>query len=205
MFFIGKLHLAALALTVCALPPAISAASVITQTYTGSFPATISGTLPNEGTALEEAITLPTAGSLTAFTTSFLTGGFEPNLTLFNAAGNYVAASLPQGSAPLAPEDFDAYLNVSGLMAGQYTLALTDWELGQSLTATNLSDGFTFNLGDGVNFVNPTAIGPAYLSGNYSLTVDVSQTPEPGTILLVAPLLLAAGLVGRKKVLSANK
>jgi hypothetical protein len=200
MDFIRKIRFGVLAFTACALPSVVSAA-IINQAYSGTFPATISGTLPNQGTALEEAITLPAEGTLTAFTTSYLTGGFEPTLTLFDSAGDYVATSITPGSAPLGPTDLDAYLSASGLAAGQYTIALTDWELGQSLTATNLSDGFTFNLGDGTNFVDQNGITD---TGSYSLTVQLSQTPEPSTLLLVAPFFLAAGLLTRKRIVSSK-
>lgn len=204
MIFIRTLKFVAVALTACLIPPAISAATIMSQTYTGTLPATISGTLPNQGTALEETITLPSTSTLTLFTTSYTTGGFEPNIVLFNSSGNFVAVSGVQGSAPLSPGDLDAYLSVSGLMAGQYTIALTDWELNQSPTATNISDGFTSNFGDGTNFVDQNGVTR---TGAYSLTADlgsVSSTPEPASLLLVAPFLIGIGLYSRKRALSSK-
>ncbi len=187
MKFIRRLQFAVIAFATFAIPGSVSAAAVISQTYTGTFPATITGTLPNQGTALEETITLPATSSLTLFTTSYATGGFEPNILIFNSTGNFVAASGAQGSPPLSTADLDAYLSVSNLMAGQYTIALTDLNLNQSLTATNLSDGFTQNYGDGVNFVDQNGLTR---TGSYSLTADISQTPEPSSWLLIAPVFL---------------
>jgi hypothetical protein len=51
---------------------------------------TLTGGLPNQGTALEIAFTLPQTENVTIFTTSYATGSFEPNLTLFDSNGNFV-------------------------------------------------------------------------------------------------------------------
>lgn len=210
MDFTSKRPFAVLALSVFAMPFAMQASTVETQTYSGSFPATITGTLPNQGTALEETITLPSATTLTLFTNSYATGGFEPNVTLYNSTGNYVASSSTPGTSPMATTNsstglaLDAYLTDS-VAAGQYTIALTDWELNQSITATNLSDGFTSNYGDGIHFIDEAG---NTLNGNYSLSIDTTSattaTPEPATLTFIAPLLIAAGLFGRKRILSSK-
>ncbi len=202
MRFIRNLQLTATALTALVLVPALQAASITAQTYTGTFPATISGTLPNQGTALEESITLPSSGDLTLLTTSYLTGGFEPNIVLFNSTGNFVAVSGTQGGAPLSPTDLDAYLSATGLTAGQYTIALTDWQLNQATTATNLSDGFGANYGDGTSFIDQNGVTR---SGSYSLTADFTgsastTTPEPASLLLVAPFLLIGAFLASKRI-----
>lgn len=164
-----------------------TAATIVTQTYTGTLPASISGTLATQGTALEETFSLPTSGTFTAFTSSYANGGFEPNLALYNSAGYYLASQSPAGTSPVAVADpstkqaLDSYLQVTNLGAGTYILTLTDWELNQSTTATNLSDGFTVNYGNGTTFVDQTG---SMRTGNYVLnfsSASVSAVPEPST------------------------
>ena len=192
---------------VLVLMPVTAGAAIINQTYSGSYPGTVSGTLTNEGSALELALTLPSAGTLTAYTTSYATNGFEPNLTLYNSAGMFVAsqgATPPPGAAadPTTRATLDGYLSASGLLAGHYTLTLTDWELGQSITATNLSDGFTQNIGNGTTFID---VNGNTRTGNYVLdlafTAAATATPEPSTWLLMAPLLVSGLLLRRKRTL----
>jgi len=82
----------------------------------------------------------------------------------------------------------------STLSAGMYTVALTDFLLNQSLTATNLSDGFTANFGSGTTFSD--ANGNMRM-GNYALTIttsDQAAIPEPATVWLAAPILAWLGL-----------
>lgn len=170
------------------IPQAFGA--TITQTYSGGFPATITGTLPNQGTALLENFTLSSITDLSITTTSYATGGFEPNVLLFNSAGNFVTA----GNAFGAPDPGtgivgDMKLTASSLTAGTYTLAVTDFLLNQSLTATNLSDGFTANYGSGTTFVDSNG-NPR--TGNYAVTISTgtaSTVPEPATLWLAAPFL----------------
>ena len=184
------------------------AATVINQTYSGSFPATISGTLPNQATVLEEAFTVSSASDLTAFTTSYATGGFEPNLVLYNPDGSFNTITVTPGTSPVAMTDatngnaFDAYLTASNLTPGTYTLALMDWQVGQSITATNLSDGFTYNSGNGMTFVDEQE---NVRTGSYGLTIDLTPTssstatPEPATLLLTAPLLFGFVIFARRR------
>jgi len=180
-------------------------AAVINETYTGTFPAVIAGTLPDQGSVLEEAITLTSVSDLTAYTTSYAAGGFQPNIFLFNPAGTAIGASSGQ-APPNGGSDFDAYLSRDNLAAGTYTLALTDFNLNQSPTATNLSDGFTVNYGNGSTFID---INGATRTGDYSLTVDAttaSATPEPATATLVlVPILWGVLVVARKRLACANK
>jgi hypothetical protein len=152
-----------LALTFLSLPN-LQSATIISQTFSGSLPATITGTLPNQDTALEEVFSLTSPSNLTIFTTSYSSGGFEPNISLYNANGGYIASSMVPGSGNAKPDPttglaLDTALNALNLTAGKYTVALTDWELNQSSTATNLSDGFNFNLGSGTTFVDVDVCG----------------------------------------------
>jgi hypothetical protein len=172
-------------------------ASTLSQMYTGTFPATISGSLTNEDTVLLELLTLPSISNLTATTTSYALGGFEPNLVLFNPAGIAIADGTPFGVVASTGIVGDSRLTANNLPAGMYTLALSDYELNQSLTATNLSDGFTANYGDGINFIDTNG---NLRSGAYSFTVTAtSPTPEPAPIWFAAPLLAALVVASRQR------
>lgn len=187
----------------CIFAPAIQAGPVLTQTYSGAFPATITGTLPNQGTALEEAITLPSTENLTVTTTSYATGGFEPNLLLFNSAGKFITAGIPFGVAdPSTGIIGDMRLTAPSLAAGMYTIALTDFLLNQSLTATNLSDGFTVNYGSGTTFVDSNG---NQRTGNFALAINAARpnaTPEPATLWLAAPFLAFFAVRAKKRLSS---
>jgi hypothetical protein len=205
----GRLAVSALALTLGVLTSGANAETVISQTYNGSFPANISGVLPNQDTVLEESFTLTSNSSFTAFTTSYATGGFQPNLTLYNSSGITAAtqsATPPAGAMADSTTGLvaDGYLTASNLAAGMYTLTLTDWELQQDPSATNLSDGFKFNLGNGTAFVDSQG---NTRTGAYALTVDAgsasSGTPEPATLALLGPVLVAAWFV-RKRIQSVH-
>ncbi len=188
-----------LAVCVVGLTASHTPAAVISQTYIGSFPANIVGSLPDQSSVLEEAITLSSITNLTAFTTSYASGGFQPNLFLFNPAGVAIAASSGQkppnaAADPVPGTALDAYLFTSSLIPGTYTLALTDFNLNQAATATNLTDGFTTNYGNGATFVDVNGVTR---SGNYALTIDAAATaatPEPSTAFLISLGLLTAFL-----------
>lgn len=172
-----------------AFAPAIQA-STIDQAYTRAFPATVSGTLPNQGSVLLETFTLTSPSDVTIDTTSYAAGGFETNLELFDSSGDFVTAGSPSGvEDPTTGIIGDSSLTAPDLPASTYTLALTDFLLNQSITATNLSDGFTENYGSGTNFVD--ADGNTR-SGNYGFTIQTSAVPEPSTLWFTTGLLLVA-------------
>ena len=85
------------ALTVTGLAPNIQAGPIINQTFSGSFPATITGTLSSQDTALLEMFTLLSTGDVTVVTNSYASGGFEPNLLLYDSMGNFINAGNPFG------------------------------------------------------------------------------------------------------------
>lgn len=195
------------------------AASVsIVNLGTVSSSTTDTGTLSNQAQVVEETFTLSSMADITAFTTSYGggnnlngtttgAGGFQPSLILFNGSGNYVAGeTYPSPTAHTDPSThwaLDAYLSDSNLPTGTYTIALTDWLNQQSPSATNLTDGFTDNLGSGGStFVDAQG---NLRSGNYAFNLSVSSSappgtiPEPGTLWLVIPALAAVVVYGRKR------
>lgn len=190
-----RLYLLLATVIVAMLVPSVQAAS-ITQTYAGPLPVMLTGTLPDQGTALELTFTLASPGDLTIFTSSYAMGGFQTNLLLFDAMGNFITAGIPAGSPdPNTGLIGDTSLMMSDLSAGMYTVTLTDFLLNQSLTATNLSDGFTVNLGNGTTFVDA---GGNTRTGDYALTISSpTAIPEPSTFLLAAPVLAWLGMRAR--------
>ena len=174
-----------------------------------------SRSLSSSDAVVEETFSLLSSSALLVTTTSYgggtnldssttSAGGFQPSVTLYTAAGVYVASQAI--GSPVANTDattglaLDAYLSRQSLNAGSYILTLTDWETQQPATATNLSDGFVRTGGatlidEGSNTRN------ANYSLNVSLTPASSAVPEPATIGLMLVALSAAMLLARKMVL----
>ncbi len=180
----------------------------MTQTYSGTF--------TNQAQVLEETFNVASSSTVTIFTTSYggganldgttaHAGGFQPMITLYNSAGNYVFGEAV--TSPVATKDsstglaLDAYLLDSHVAAGSYIAVLTDWLNQQPATATNLSSGFV-DLGSG----GSTFVDEAFNSRNagYALNISVNPntaaTPEPATFWLMIPALgCAIVLVVRRK------
>lgn len=167
-----------------------------------SGPLTTTGTLANQGVALEATFSLSSAAQLTIFTTSYgggtnangttaARGGFMPSLVLYNGAGAYVAGEI--FPSPVGIRDSttgligDSYIRTSTLAAGTYIVALSDYLVQQSPTATNLSDGF-IDYGSGTTFSDVQG-NPR--TGSYALNINgaggASAVPEPATLALIGP------------------
>jgi hypothetical protein len=114
-----------------------------------------------------------------------------PSLVLYNATGNYVAGEIfpsPIGSMDATtPLIGDAYIRTSMLSAGTYIVTLSDFQVQQPPTATNLSDGF-IDYGSGATF---TDVQGNLRTGNYTLNItgpgNAAVAPEPGTLALIGP------------------
>jgi hypothetical protein len=179
------------------LSPQNSHAATINHTYAGTLPATLTGTLPDQGSVLELKFTLAAPSNLEISTSSYEEDeGFQPNLFLFDMMGQFLTAGVPFGQVdPNTGIIGDSRLQAINLPAGMYTLAVTDFLLNQSFTATSLADGFTENYGSGSDFVD--AMGNIR-TGAYALTIEASAVPEPSSLLLAAPVLALFALRRRK-------
>jgi len=194
----------------CAYAEAASCAATVT------LPATCTGSLSSEsgtGSVVLESFTLDMASSLTIFTTSYgggknldntttSSGGFEPNITLYNSQGLVLADQNP-GFSPIANPDpgnhwkGDGYLNDPHLSSGTYYITLTDWQNQQLLTATSLNLSMPiaqqFTGPGGTSF---TDVQGNNRNGNYALDIEstplTSSTPEPATFWLIIPIFAAA-------------
>ncbi len=175
-------------------------------------PITSAGMLADQGTVLEAAFSLPSAAKLSIYTDSYgggtnadmttaSAGGFMTSLVLYNAAGNYVAGeTFPFGNTdPQTTLAGDASIQSGMLMAGTYVLTVSDWEVQQPVTATNLSDGF-INYGSGTVFSDVQGnIRTGSYSVNLSPVSSSSATPEPATFWLMIPALGGVVALVRKR------
>jgi hypothetical protein len=172
------------------------------------------GTLTDPATVVQENFSLSSPGDVSIFTTSYggganlngttaTAGGFQPNITLYNSDGTYVASQ--NANDPMAKTDsstglaLDGLLTESNLAAGNYIVTLTNFWTQQSATATNLSDGFT-NLG-GSTFLD---VQSNMRTGAYALNIaapggPVSATPEPASFWLALPALAGVAFFARKR------
>jgi hypothetical protein len=190
------LNFAALLTAITAVSAGAAPVVIQTGTYTGMSPVT--GTLPNQNTVLYESIPVATTSNFSVYTTSYANGGFQPNLAFFNPAGVMVGAQMvmaPPGAKPdpTSGAILDIGYTANKLAPGTYTLVLSDWQVQQSLTATNLSSGFV-NMGNGTSFVDEYGLTR---TGNYNLVLNLTPNgpaaaPEPATALLLIP---ATGLI----------
>lgn len=199
----------------CFAPAAMQAVTISTTNFgTISGPFTSSGTLANQGVALEATFSLSSAAQLTIFTTSYggganangttnMNGGFMPSLVLYSGSGNYVAGEI--FPSPIGTKDpgtglvGDAYIKTSTLAAGTYILALSDYLVQQSPTATTLADGF-IDYGSGTTFSD---VQGNLRNGTYSLNItgvtNAAAAPEPATFGLIIPALGALAFWMRKR------
>jgi hypothetical protein len=186
--------------------------------------ATNTGTFTNQAEVFEATFSLNAASKLTIFTTSYgggsnlsgpasVAGGFQPMITLFTSAGNYVTGQ--QTTSPIAQADpasklaLDQYLFDANVGPGSYIAVLTDWLNQQSPNATNLSDGFV-SLGSGGSTFVDEQFNPR--NANYALNLSASPlggggsaVPEPATLGLILPALAGVALFFRNKKKSPEK
>lgn len=196
----------------------LKAVTVTTGNWgTLSGPFTSAGTLANQNTALQANFTLASASQLTIFTNSYgggpnangttaSAGGFMPSLVLYNGAGNFVAGQIfpsPVGRVdPATGLNGDSYIRTGNLMAGNYILAISDFQVQQPPTASTLADGF-INYGSGTNFVD---VQGNLRTGAYSLNITGANgggptptIPEPATFWMAAPALGIAAMWMRRR------
>ena len=140
-----------------------------------------------------QAITFSYGGGTNGSGQAIVPGGFEPYLSLFDSAGNFLASTFfgttcPPGAAtnPSSGFCYDVALDGGILAAGDYQIAISAFEnmsLAENLGAGTLADGFT-------------GLGNLYQGEDMNYAFDViltnnsnSQVPEPATFLLLSPAL----------------
>jgi hypothetical protein len=168
--------------------------------------------LSSSAAVVQETFSLNSSSNLSVTTASYgggtnldgsiaSAGGFQPSVTLYTAAGNYVASQ--QAGSPVAKVDsltglaLDAYLSRLNLSAGSYIITLTNWELQQPPTALNLSDGFVNYGGAALIDVGGNTRNASYAL-NVSVTPGAAAAPEPATVGLMFVALSGTVLLTRK-------
>src|SRR5262249_45969347 len=135
---------------------------------------------------------------VTIQTTSFALGGFEPVLTVYDSLGNFLFQDATGGVAPGSCGGRGSCSGCGGCLdalisqtfaAGDYTIALTEWD--NIPNGPTLGDGFP-QTGNG-NFTSTEfGCGPGSFflfdcsqrSADWALTINGQDvvTPEPGTM-----------------------
>jgi hypothetical protein len=217
MYLQRKLTLSLGVFALSALTAALANASSISQTYTG----TLTGET-GAGSVVLESFSLTSASEVTIYTTSYGgganldgtttgPGGFQPNITLYDATGFVVANQSPSFS-PIANPDpsngwkGDGYLQDTDATAGTYYVTLTDWQNQMSVTSTGLDIStaayLQFSGPGGASFQD---VQGNTRTGNYALDIlampltSGSTVPEPSTFLLIVPALAAAAFLRARK------
>jgi len=179
---------------------------LLTCAFGSAAPLIFSGNFNFDDDVVLIPFLVPSTNTVTISTSSFGdgSGGFEPILTLFDGAGNLIAqdttgGTLPFGCGSRAIDPISGFCLdgfIQGLLnAGNYTLALTEWD--NIANGPTLADGFP-QTGNG-NFTGPEFLGGlgsfilfdgSQRNSNWALQITGADVPEPGT----AGLMLCAGL-----------
>ena len=109
-----------------------------------------SGNFLHDNDALRFDFSVALPGVVTVFSSSWINGGFDPILTLWDSAGNQIAEQDDGGVVGTQQSDsvfynygeFDSFLNIN-LTAGSYIATLTQYD--NFSVSTLLADGFLRN------------------------------------------------------------
>lgn len=159
-----------------------------------------SGSFLNDDSFYSFSFTTAASGQFTFNTTSYLTGGFAPVLTLFNSLTGKEIDNAGTGTSDVSISD--------ALSASSYILYLTEFP---NVASGSLSDGFLFTgfptiTGDscsvpGGKFLDTTSAPCKQRTSSYAVNETISAVPEPPTWLLVLPPALL--LIGASRRFAA--
>lgn len=186
------------------------------------------GNFANDNDVLRFNFSVGSSGTVTLLTSSWLAGGFDPILTLWDGAGNQLAeqddgglgGSQSSNGVSLNYGEFDSYLAIN-LVAGNYLATLTQYD--NFSVSSVLADGFlrdadpTFTAAFGcsngrfcegtLTDSNGNAVEPNRTSAwdFHILNVadaQIASVPEPSTLLLmsVSGLFLLGGRLSKPKL-----
>lgn len=134
------------------------------------------------------AVTFSYDGGINGNGASIAAGGFQPYLSLFDSAGNFLASTFGIAGS-------DVTLDAGNLAAGDYQIAISAYfnmSYAENLGVGTLADGFT-------------GLGNLFFGEDLHYAFDVNlksaatPVPEPGTVCLVVPAALAVFLGKRKR------
>jgi len=176
-----------------------------------------SGTFNDDNDVGLASFTVSSASTVTIFTSSWLTGGFDPFLTLWDGSGNYMleqddsaGGSAISNAVSYNYGSWDSFFSVA-LNPGTYTVSITQYN--NSAVGTNLSSGFqhdsnpnfTFDYGWGTEpYFNGIMNNNDTRTGNWAMHVIgvnlENQQSVPDASATVALLGLALlSLIGLKR------
>jgi len=141
------------------------------------------GAFTKDNDVLRVDFTVDTARSVTFFTSSWDDGGFDPVLTLWNSAGNFILdwddSGTDNGTALSNGVSygygFSDVFCVQTLAAGSYSVTITQWD--NYANRPNLADGFIYDLEPHFTFVMGLGTQPDF-NGSLSTWFDDPETPE---------------------------
>ncbi len=162
---------------------------------------TKSGTFAADNSVYVYSFNTSATQSYTFATTSFATGGFLPDLTLFQANGTFVDFSSSAGLGDVSL--FDT------LAPGSYLLYLTEYP--NEFSGANLSTGSFLFAGDptatgdvcntpGGMFLASNSAPCTQRTANFSLNVTTAVTPEPSPLLLTLPPVALLAMFARRRL-----
>ncbi len=147
--------------------------------------------------SLMQAITFSYGGGVNGAGSTIADSGFEPYLSLFDAAGNFLASTFfattcPSGAHTNSSTGFcyDVLLDGGVLAAGDYKIAISAFE--NLSFAENQGNG---TLADGFTGLGNLAPGEDLHYAFDVILTDTSGVPEPSTLFSTTGALLAVALV----------
>jgi hypothetical protein len=123
------------------------------------------------------AVTFSSGGGTNGAGTAIAAGGFQPYLSLFDDAGNFLASTY---FSPLIGPAYDTSLDFGPLGAGTYRIVISAWlnmSMAENAGVGTLADGFT-------------GLGNLFQGEDLHYAFDVvlddhgGPVPEPGTLML---------------------
>jgi hypothetical protein len=163
--------------------------------------AAVAVTFPVTSLSQMEAITFSYGGGTNAQGAAIPQSGFEPYLSLFDSAGDFLASTFSGVTCPpgahtntASGQCFDVELNGGTLAPGTYRIAISAFEnisFAENLGSGTLSDGFTglgnLAAGEDLHYAFDVILTPA------------TATPEPSTGFLLSAALIVLYLNRFKK------